>query len=162
MVIEGYVLIAIGCLGICANFAALPILLSKKLANVFNRTLAILAIVDSIFIFLDILESIRMQHKTNFYWYFRLFPYLRYLQNVSLVSSIYLTVILAVERYLAVSKPVTVFISNSRRWIKVMYFVGPVLIFSLIFNVPLFFEFYFVEAREGNQSDLLDLLRRIF
>ncbi len=78
----------------------------------------------------------------------RLFPYLLYpLQNIAMVCSIYLTVIIAVERYLAVSRPLSSFVEDgNRRWRKVFVFVFPVVAFSILFNLPTFFEFYIIEV----------------
>lgn len=142
-ILEGLVLVCIGVFGIIANCAALPILLSRRMANVFNRTLAILAVWDTIYIILDVLESIRQYYNAG-YWHNHLFPYLLYpCQNIAMVTSIYLTVIVALERYLAVSKPVAVFITDTegQRWTKVLCFVLPVMLFSTVFNLPTFFEF---------------------
>jgi hypothetical protein len=147
--LEGVFSIAIGVVGIVANVVAVPILFSRKMANVFNRTLAILAILDTVFIILDILESIRMFHeKKGNYWHLHLFPYFLYpMQNIAMVASIYLTVVVAVERYLAVSRPVSVFMGDAegRRWGKVFNFVMPVVIFSVLFNLPTFFEFSVID-----------------
>ena len=59
---EGIIQIIVNIIGIIANCIAIPVLLSRKLTNVFNRTLAILAILDTIFNMCDILESVRMYH----------------------------------------------------------------------------------------------------
>ena len=52
-------LAVVGAIGIVCNSVAIPILLSRRLANLFNRTLACLAIFDNVFIVCDILDSIR-------------------------------------------------------------------------------------------------------
>ena len=52
------ILLPLGLFGICANLTALPVLLSRKMANVFHQTLAILAIIDTFYIFLDMLRAI--------------------------------------------------------------------------------------------------------
>ena len=155
--LEGLVLIIIGAIGILANCAAVPILLSRRLANVFNRTLAILAIWDTLYIVLDVLESIRQYYEDG-YWHNHLFPYVLYpCQNIAMVTSIYLTVIIALERYLAVSQPVSVFIADTegQRWTKVMYFVLPVILFSMLFNLPTFFEFKSEDYEEWDQQEIL-------
>ena len=63
--VEGFFLIFVGVVGILGNIASVPVLLSKEISNVFNRTLAILALVDTLFIVLDVLESIRQYHHKS-------------------------------------------------------------------------------------------------
>ena len=142
--IEGVVQIIINIIGIIANFIAIPVLLSRKLTNVFNRTLAILAIFDAIFNMCDIFESMRIFHGgecRSLHIY--LFPHVLYpFQNITMVASIYTTVVVAVERYYAVTRPISAFVDDSGgKWKKVLVFIIPVLIFSIIFNLPTFFEF---------------------
>ena len=142
--IEGVIQIVINVIGIIANCIAIPVLLSRKLTNVFNRTLAILAVCDAIFNMCDIFESIRMFHGgecRSLHIY--LFPYFLYpLQNITMVASIYTTVVVAMERYYAVTRPISAFVDDGGgKWKKVLIFVIPVLIFSIIFNIPTFFEF---------------------
>ncbi len=134
---------------IAGNLLAIPILVSRKMSNVFNRTLAFLAFFDTAFIVLDVLESVRQYYEDNggrvHDFHIRLFPHMLYpLQNIAMVASIYLTVVIAMERYRAVSKPLTSFIGDAEggRWRRVFAYVGPVLVFSVMFNLPTFFEFY--------------------
>ncbi|TRY70921.1 hypothetical protein TCAL_16382 [Tigriopus californicus] len=63
-----------------------------------------------------------------------------------MVGSIYTTVVVALERYVAVSKPFNVYMENTGdgnilRWRKLCQYVGPVVVFSVFFNIPTFFEF---------------------
>ncbi len=154
--IEGVVLIIIGVMGFISNLIAIPILVSRHMSNVFNRTLAFLAIADTAFIVLDILESLRQYHEQNgtlHIWHIHLFPHLLYpLQNIAMVASIYLIIVVALERYIAVSKPLTSFVGDQEghRWRKVFNYVIPVTIFSVLFNLPTFFEFY-IETVQGNK-----------
>jgi hypothetical protein len=46
--------------GILANGITIPVLLSREMSNVFNRTLACLAIFDNIYLVIAILDSVRM------------------------------------------------------------------------------------------------------
>lgn len=57
--IEYVGLIMIGSFGIISNAVSIPILLSPPLSNLFNQTLVVLAIFDTIFIICDMLDSIR-------------------------------------------------------------------------------------------------------
>ena len=49
--LEGFGIILVGSLGILANAVAMPILLSTEMSSIFNRMLACLSVVDTIFIF---------------------------------------------------------------------------------------------------------------
>ena len=139
--------IFLGFIGLMANFSAVPVLLSKKMANVFNRTLAILALVDSLYILTQMLKNY-VHYFSKPVWFCHLYKYVVYFQSVSLVASIYLTVVLALERFLAVSKPVAVYVSDGsgRKWFKVFCYVGPVLTFAFTFSIPHLFEFQCVET----------------
>jgi hypothetical protein len=45
--------------GLAGNFIAIPILLSKRMASIFNRILVCLAAFDNVFIVCSILEAVR-------------------------------------------------------------------------------------------------------
>ena len=86
----------------------MPILLSKRMNSIFNRMLVCLSAFDNIFIICSLLETIRKnlgpiheQIQTYAYAYF-----LYQLQSVAIVSSIFTTIVLALERCLAVAKPI--------------------------------------------------------
>ena len=144
--------IGICVVGLIANLISIPVLLSKRLTNVFYRTLAVLAVFDFIFIACDVLESIRRSYKYDicsempFYQiiHMYLFPqFLRPLQNITMVASIYTTVVVALGRYLAVSKPISTMVkSGTGSWRNVIAYVLPVVGFSIVFKLPIFFEFY--------------------
>lgn len=121
--------------------------------NVFSRTLAVLALFDGIFNLCDILNSIRKIYYNsssclpmNYFQmaHIYLFPIFLYpLQKIAMTSSIYTTVVLAFERCKAVSRPISTFVNDGRGTTKrVILNIGLVLLFSIIFNLPNFFEFY--------------------
>ena len=76
--------------------------------SIFNRILVFLAVFDNIFIFCSILEAVRknfgpLHHVAHVY----AFAYFLYqLQAMAIVSSIFTTVVLALERCVAVAKPI--------------------------------------------------------
>ena len=72
------------------------------------------------------------------------FPTVLYpLQRITMTTSMYTTVILAFERYYAVSKPFSTFVnSGSATKKRVLTSIGLVCMFAIIFNMPKFFEFY--------------------
>ena len=64
------------------------------------------------------------------------------LQSISILSSIFMTVVLALERYLAITKPIEYHnaIQGTNPWKRVWMYIIPVVIFSAIFNLPKFAE----------------------
>ena len=50
---------SVAAFGLVANAVAIPILVSPRLTNLFNLTLALLAIFDNIYLVCEVLESIR-------------------------------------------------------------------------------------------------------
>ena len=78
-----------------------------------------------------------------------------------MVASIYTTVVVAVERYYAVTRPISAFVDDSGgKWKKVLVFIIPVLIFSIIFNLPTFFEFR-VETMSTPPATCIDPVKEI-
>ena len=140
--------------GIICNLLSIPVLLSRRLTNVFYRTLAALALFDTVFLMCDLLESIRRNHypKINVCsnappyqtLHLYLFPvFLRPLQSIMMVASIYATIVVALGRYLAVAKPISTMVRSGKgNWKTVMMYLIPVLVFSVLFKLPIFWEFY--------------------
>ena len=127
--------IAVSVLGLIANLISIPVLLSKYLTNVFYRTLAFLSMFDFIFIACDVLEQIRRGYEFNtctdvpLYQtvHIYLFPkFLRPLQSIAMMASIYTTVVIAFGRYLAVSKPMSTMVnSGTGHWSNVIAYIFP-------------------------------------
>ena len=67
--------------------------------------------------------------------------------NMILCACIYITVVLALERYRAVWRPVEYhnIVNGSNPWRRVASYIVPVVIFSVVFNIPKFFEAKFEE-----------------
>ena len=63
-------------------------------------------------------------------------------QSIAIVASIFTTVILALERFLAVSKPIEYHNATQgmNPWSRVIKYVIPVMLMSAIFSIPKFFE----------------------
>ena len=72
-----------------------------------------------------------------------LFVYFLYpLHNIVLCLSILMTVVLAMERFRSISDPIDyhAIIVGGRQWQRVFRYVAPVIVLSVAFNVPKFFE----------------------
>ena len=145
--------IAINIFGLIANSIAINVLFKHDLKSIFNKTLLILAIFDIIFNACDILEAIRTTHYDRrsclpmpFYQkvHLYLFPqFLRPLREFASITSMYTTVVIALERYIAVSKPLITFVEREENnWKKVFLRVGPIMVFAFILILPLCFEFF--------------------
>ena len=153
VVLQGYVQIGINFIGLIMNSISINCLLTKELrASSFNKTLILLAAFDITFNGCDILESIRRIHYDRhsclpmpFYQIVNLYlwPHVLYpLRTFMIISSIYTTVVIALERYFAVSKPICTFIQNNRQsWRQVLLAVTPAVSISLFLSFPTIFEF---------------------
>ena len=150
--LEGCIQIFINLFGIFGNLVSIPVLLSKDQKSVFYMTLTILSFFDSIFNVTDILESIRKIHYDRnscteasfiqeihvFLWPHFLYP----LRSIAMVCSIYMTVVLAIERYIAVSRPfLTYTADNNRTWKSMIRYTSAMVIVIVGFHISLFAEF---------------------
>jgi hypothetical protein len=141
----GGIVQAIICLiGLCANAISIPVLRSKTLfKSTFNRLLIVLALGDNIYLGLAALEAFRTEMNLSLPLHNTLFVYFLYpIHNIILCLSILMTVILAMERYKAISQPIDyhAIIVSGRQWQRVFRYVIPVTFLSVLFNVPKFFE----------------------
>ena len=81
-----------------------------------------------------------------------------------MVASIYTTVVIALERYVAVSRPISTYVTAAAggdegrvaAWCKVLKYVGPAVLLSAAVNVPTFFELTFL-CKKGAESGELFL-----
>ena len=158
--LDGVFHIAICAVGFVTNLISIRVLLSREMKNLFNITLAILAMFDAIYTLCDISESLRIVHydqrtcsEPPSYQsvHLNMFPHvLRPLRFISMVASIYTTIIISMERYVAVSKPIYSFVGHFEgahgKWKSAMMYTIPVGVFSILFSLPKFFEFSVVSV----------------
>ena len=116
----------------------------------FNKLLTCLAIFDNIFIVCSVLECIR-KHITSTQIHEYLFGYFLYqFHNMIVCCCTYVTVVLALERYRAVWRPIEYHNnvnSSPHPWRRVFKsYIVPVVLFSIFFNLPKFFETKFEET----------------
>ena len=117
LVIAGYGNIVLAVFGIIANILAICIFSKKSFKSNFNNLLIALAVCDLLFLILSIAESTRstfQEHRSNsssvagqaIFLHHLLFPYFLYpLHNILLSASIFMTVSISIERYLAIFHP---------------------------------------------------------
>ena len=153
--LEIVILLPLGIIGIFANLTSIPILLSRKMSSIFNQTLAVLAMVDTTYIFLDTYKTI----VKNFFGCFDFIAYtefLRPIQSIAMNSSIFLTVVIAIERYLAVSRPFSINmgeIGGQNKWQTLVFYVAPAIMLAILVNIPCFFEYqWYYQDSEGQFS----------
>ena len=131
-------------LGLAFNFIAIPVLHSKILfKSTFNRLLIVLAVFDNLYLCLAIFECIRRELDVSFEFHTTLFVNFLYpLHNIVLCLSIFMTVVLAKERFKAISDPIDyhAIMVSGRQWQRVFRYVLPVILVSVAFNMPKFFE----------------------
>ena len=147
-VVQGLVSVVVGVFGLIMNILALHILSKKKLYGEFCKRLLIYLIVfDSCFILDRIYESYALNMieldycSWQGYGMLLLYP----LRQIILCCSIYITVALALERYLAMHNPITyrrnsITKSDRKRLLK---YLVPIILFSLIFKYVHYTIFHF-------------------
>ena len=150
--LEGCIQIIINLFGLIGNLVSIPVLLSKDHKSVFYMTLTVLTFFDSLFNVTDILESIRKLHydRTScaemsvihglhvFLWPQFLYP----LRSIAMTCSIYMTVVLAIERYIAVSRPFVSYSANVKKnWKSMIRYTMAMVVAIIGCSIPLFGEF---------------------
>ena len=157
---DGVIHVIICAIGFVTNLVSIRVLLSHEMKNLFNITLAILAIFDAIYTICDLSESLRTvdydenpcaePHVYRKFLTLTTPHVLRPLRCISMVASIYMTIIISMERYVAVSKPIHSFVGNFEgaqgKWKSALMYTFPAVLFSIAFSLPKFFEFSVVSS----------------
>ena len=148
--LEGFASVLIGSMGIIFNTTTIFVLLGSELAaSFFNWLLVSLAVFDIFFLLNGILEAFRTHlglgtniHDIIFVEF--LFPF----RSIVMCCSMYTTVLLALERYNALVRPIshqgpglragrlslkTHFIWH---WARLLKYVAPIIILSTLFYIP--------------------------
>ena len=116
-VVGGYVSISISIFGIIANILAVAVFSTKSFRSNFNNLLISLGVCDLLFLMLSILECLRRYFQdqeahhgsvvgrmTQVHHY--LYPHILFpLHNILLTISIFMTISISIERYLAIFHP---------------------------------------------------------
>ena len=104
--LEGVIQTTFAVIGILVNLISSLILASKEMRNAFNLLLIALAFFDSCYLFGSILESFRKSFNLVTRVHTFLFPYLLFPgQMIVMTASVFMTVAIAMERYVAVHYP---------------------------------------------------------
>jgi hypothetical protein len=142
--VEGVVQTSLAILGIIGNVLASIILTRKSMRNSFNLLLVSLACFDSTYLFGSILESFRKTFRLASTAHIVLFPHLLYpFHQVAISGSIFMTVAIALERYIAVHYPLDYnqsLTDSGAMWRRVAKYLCPVFAMAVLFNCVKFFE----------------------
>ena len=154
-ILNGVVKMILCCFGVVGNAISILLLLSVRMRNSFNKLLAILAVFDLVYLVTMMMDSLR---DLGLHSYFQtlMFPHFIYpLNSISLMCSIYMTLIVALERYMAVYNPLDYNRrqqdSTAQRY-HIINFVCPLIILAFIFNLTKFFESEVVYYTVGNHT----------
>jgi len=157
MVLVGGLQLALSTLGLIGNTLSIVLLSSPLLRSPFNQLLRVLACFDLVYLVTMILESMRKLGLET-WLHLVIFPqFLHPLNAIAMMGSIYLTVGVALERYLAVYNPLAY---NRRQQDTTKYrhhlltYLLPILLFAVLFNITKFFESKVVYYTENNVTSL--------
>ncbi|CAB4067276.1 unnamed protein product [Lepeophtheirus salmonis] len=119
--------------GLIGNFVSARILKKEDMRNSFNLMLIALVCMDSTYLLSSIIESFRISFNMATELHIHLFPYLLYpVLSVAMTASVFMTVGIALERYIAVHYPIdySQAINSQEAWLMV---IGIVPFFLLIY-----------------------------
>lgn len=141
---EGVSQTIIAILGIIGNIVASIILSRKEMRNAFNLLLVTMACFDSTYLFGSILESFRKQFNLASNLHIILFPCLLYPFNqIAITASIFMTVAIALERFIAVHYPLNysqAMHEANALTKRIVKYVASVTSLAILFTVTRFFE----------------------
>ena len=140
LVFEEVLIPCVGSLGLVGNIAAIFVLKRPDMKSTFHQSLLTLAVLDIIFVSIIICDhSLDLDSQTYVY----MFPYfLNPVKNIFMSWETYLIMSIAAERFLAVYKPIhyrSHIVRHSSRF-HMLTFILPSLLFSIVLNIPKFFE----------------------
>ena len=142
--IEGVVLLIFGIFGTIGNVAAIVVFARQNLQKSFHALMLSLAAFDLLFITTCVLIycipqfSLDYAHSAGYKYSF---PWVKSIAEVAMTGSIYFTMAITIERYVTVCHP---FYRVSHSW-PAKNIVLPIVAFSIIYNVPKFFELKTIE-----------------
>jgi len=148
--VTGYGSIIIAIIGVIANSLAICVFARRSFRSNFNDLLIALALFDLIFLVIMITESVRNNFEPRFgdsssisglltQLHHHLFPYLLFpLMNILLTCSVYMTVSISVERYLAIFYPLVYKARQGSAARSQSWHILPVIILAIIINIPTF------------------------
>ena len=149
--------------GLFFNVLVFILLLDKKLKNeIFNRLLLYLVVMDSLYLLIAVVDTwiywVGREQQPSFDHLYLFYFIIKPLKGIVRLSIIYLTIILALQRYRTIAKPLHMIIrnqnTNKTTWTQTFKFTVPVIMISIIYMIPEFFEFSILrhELEDVNKS----------
>jgi len=150
-IVGGYVSITVSVLGIIANILAICVFSKKSFKSNFNNLLISLAVCDLLFLVISISESVRRTFQDReasnstvggqlTQIHHQMFPYFLYpLHNILLSISIFITVSISIERYLAIFHPLVYKLRREASCCVLTVHILPPILLAVSINIPKFF-----------------------
>lgn len=148
----------VGSVGLVGNLAAIVVLSHPDMKSTFHQSLITLAVFEIMFLILIICDHAVVIQSDM---YVVMFPHFLYpLKNILMTCESYLLMSIALERLLAVVRPI--WYRNARLrlsgWWHAAVFILPTVILSVSLNVPKFFELELVYI---NVTDSTNITRQV-
>ena len=148
---DGVLSCVVALIGLCLNVTSIYILCIKTKSNMFNHMLIVLFGIDSVVLFTSILWdmvwNLRIEHKSLL---IIIYPYVTYpLNNIAMTASVFMTIAIAHDRYLATKHPIhhcQQTKEESDRQRRLFKYLVPILIASILINIPTCFEYDIIYA----------------
>ncbi|XP_040565534.1 FMRFamide receptor [Lepeophtheirus salmonis] len=152
-ILQGVCLITIGCFGIIGNILSAIVLFRSKSEKKSFRVLLIgLSFYDTLYIIMSLmlfgLPEVWIWYRNHIMMV--LLPISYGLGHVARVGSVYVTVAVTLERYFAIVYPVRNFNCKS-------YFLTIISIFTVLYNIPKFFELRITHGTNGTRIEETEL-----
>ena len=138
------------------------ILSHKQMRSVFNSLLIALAIFDTLYLLFEINEQDYLSIRSNFVqvsdMYNLLFPKILFpLRAIMFYNSIFMTVAISLERYIAVTRPISLHLQmrddKKAQVLRFLKYLVPVFVISVIATMPTFFE---LDANYNNATQVFE------
>jgi len=134
---DGLLVSIIGCLGVLGNIISLRVLSKPKLKDCFHQLLFALACFDTVYIVIGGINYTFKAFDADSNAYTIAFPYIIYpITNIGLCGTIFMTMAISIERFLGICYPLHLPPHNRKSW----FYILPVLVLSIVVNVPKFLE----------------------
>ena len=158
--LEGVIRCFISVVGILGNLASIFILTRKELISLFNQLLVVLVIYDLIYLLTTMMDSMaKIGIAPEIHAIIA--PYTFYPMNaIAMMGSIYMTMAVGMERYIAVTYPMEyTLVANdtSSHKTRLAKYAIPITIFSILFNLPKFFETQVMYGEQGAYVEVTEL-----
>jgi len=168
--LEGFGSLSIGLIGICFNILTICVLLGSELAaSFFNWLLVCLSVFDSLFLLNGILEAFRNHFGSTNYHVYMFVVFLYPFRSIVMCCSMYITVVLALERYNALVRPISHQAPSLRtgrqslkqyfmlHCVRLLKYILPIIILSTLFYIPKRLELDLVTTQDYTNKYSIDI-----